>query len=266
MDAKRTARAAVALAVVLLATGVVSAQADDTRSSTTFKVVAHLSTHSVRVNHPVTVSGSVTPVRPGKRVFVKQERRNGMWTTIGSAKLNGAGDYSFSVRPTQSGRLSYRVVKLREGTIGRGASLTRSLTSSRWFALDQLVITPSDQFLLGSVTINGAQFTRSIYAALPILSQASADVELSGRCSTVKGTMGLSDNSSSSAEAEIKLSVDGTTGPDFLFFQGGSKAFSIDVTGHSALGVDMVSQVDKAAYPAIGDGLALCSFRRAPVV
>lgn len=90
------------------------------------KTTAVVSSSSSRVGRTVRVSGKVTPAHAGQRVQ-RQQRINGAWVTLSSAKLSSAGTFSFSVRPTTGGTKYYRVVKPADADHVTGVSPTRRL-------------------------------------------------------------------------------------------------------------------------------------------
>jgi hypothetical protein len=263
----KKARSAVTVAAVLAAAVVpaVSAHATTGRGPSRFTVVAHLSTHSVRAGHSATIGGSVAPVRPGKTVYLQQERF-GTWSTIRTTKLNGASEYSFTVTPLGSGTKYYRVTKLREGAIGRASSPVRKLSSYRWFRLDQLQFTERDGIFFDPETINGTVFQNAMYAVLNSSGGSEfAVVELGRACTSVRGTLGLTDVSDPSSQADIAISVDGAPRLDYQPTPTDSEHVRLSVSGARQLRVDLTDLLATTASPAIGGGQALCAFDMPPV-
>jgi hypothetical protein len=263
------ARSVVAVAVALAAglvpattSWAVAAPPTTAPASTTFRVVAHTSTHFIRIHHSATITGSVAPARAGQKVFLQQEDLAGSWHTIDATKLNAASEYSFTVTPIASGVKYYRVLKLRAGTIGRATSPVKRLNATRWFDLDTLQFSQFDGFTLNTVTINGTQFSESIYATLLVRGDsATAVADLQRRCTAVKGTLGLADSSDPSSSAQITLGTDRTIQLDPTFAPGESQTFRLHVTGVSHLEVQVDNLADKTAYPALGNPEALCALQ-----
>jgi hypothetical protein len=267
MIAKRVLSAvAVAGALVAgLAPGV-SAEAQTVLVPSAFTVVAHLDTNSVRVGHSATISGSVAPARPGKPVYLQQDRF-GAWKTIGTSKLNAASQYSFTVTPAGSGPKLYRVVKLREGAIHRATSPTRRLNSYRWFRLDQMPFSQQDGIFTNPETINGIVFDHALYADLSVPDASEvAEIELFRSCTSVRGTLGLTELSDASSQADIAISVDGAPRLDYQPTTNDSQHFRVPVAGARHFRVDLRNLTDAHVYPAIGGGQALCAIAVPPLV
>jgi hypothetical protein len=264
----RSARSALAVAIALVA-GLVPAMAANAathhappaQAPTTFRVVAHLSTHFVRIHHSASIAGSVAPARAGQKVYLEQETRFRTWKTIDATKLNAGSEYSFTVTPIASGSKFYRVVKLRDRAIGRAVSPIRTLNATRWFSLDTLQFSQFDGFRFGTVTIDGVQLDLSISATLSGSGDShTAEADLQRRCTAVKGTLGLDDISDTGSSAQITLGTDKTIQLDPTLALGDSQAFRLPVTGVSHLEVEVDNRADTIAFPAVGDAEALCAF------
>ena len=72
-------------------------------------VAAHLSAASVRVNHSVVMSGSVTPGVAGVRV-VSEVYRAGHWKVLQVGRTGANGGFRFVLTPRLRGTATYRVV------------------------------------------------------------------------------------------------------------------------------------------------------------
>jgi hypothetical protein len=76
---------------------------------------------SVRHGHAVAITGSVTPVRAGRRA-VLQLRRGLRWVAAGSARLAPTGRFSFRVVPARPGIARYRVTEAAD--VANGAAVS----------------------------------------------------------------------------------------------------------------------------------------------
>jgi hypothetical protein len=264
---KSRCAASIAAAMVAGLIPGISAYAATAQAPSRFTVVAQLSTHSVRAGHPATIGGSVAPARPGKKVYLQQGQL-GTWKTIDATKLNGASEYSFTVTPRGSGTKYYRVLKPREGAVGRAASSVRKLNSYRWFRLDQLKWPLFDHFRFDSATISATQYAHALVSSLIDVDESEfAQASLDGRCTTMTGVWGLTDDSSQGAEAVLAVSGDATA-PLYsaTLVAGPGQRVTVDVRGDRRLLVGVTNETDTGTVPAIAQGRVLCAFDHAPMV
>ena len=269
----RSARSFLAVAAVVLAglapglaANAATQHAPPAQATTRFTVVAHLSTHSVRAGHPAMIDGSVAPARAGKKVYLQQEQ-SGTWKTIDARKLNAASEYSFTVTPRGSGTKVYRVLKLRERAIGRAASPARTLISYRWFRLDQLQWPEFVDFHFEAAAIDATPYAHALVSPLIDLDESEfAHANLNGKCTTMTGVWGLTDDSSPGAQAFIAVSGDATAPlQSATLVAGPGQRVTVDVRGNRRLLVGVTNEADTGAVPAIAQGKVLCAFDHAPV-
>jgi hypothetical protein len=267
MRATTPARSFLAVAAALVAGLAPGVSAEARMAPTSFRVTASLSTQAVRAGHSATIGGSVAPARPGATVYLQQERF-GNWTTIGTKLLNRASSYSFTVTPRGAGTKYYRVLKLRQGAVGRAISPVRKLHSYDWFRFDQLQFLARDGIFFDSKTIAGTIYSTVMYSTLTGLDAKEVGVlDLSGQCRRVRGTEGITSGSDPNAVAEIAISTDGTPPQrDAQFDATTSEALTLGVRGVQALRVVFKNGSAAVSEPAIANGAALCDFDGPPVL
>ena len=98
------------------------------RVSVRTAVTTTISPSRVRVNAPATISGRVTPAHGGQTVQL-QRLVGTSWRASQNARLSGSGTYSFTVRRTETGTTSWRVVKAADADHAAGTGPTVKLTT-----------------------------------------------------------------------------------------------------------------------------------------
>jgi hypothetical protein len=262
------ARSVVAIAVALAAALVpavtslaVAAPPATPRASTTFRVVAHLSTHFVRIHHSVAIAGSVAPARGGQKVFLQQETEFDTWKTIDVTKLNAASEYSFSVTPIASGAKYYRVLKLRDRAVARAFSPIKRLNATRWFDLQAVPISQYDGFGLAVVTVDGVDYS-GLSATLTGPGDLRTLIVDPGRtCTVLKGALGLDDSSDAGSSVDAFVATDRQIRFEATLTVGQPQTFRVPLTGVAHVEVQVYNNANTTAYPAIVGAQALCALQ-----
>jgi surface antigen len=95
-------------------------------TTTVYVVKASVTPTTVAISHTYKVTGSVSPVAPGKAVQL-QQYYSAAWHNVASATLTGSSSYTFTrTAPAVVSKLSLRVVK-PSGAYRSGASPTRAV-------------------------------------------------------------------------------------------------------------------------------------------
>lgn len=113
------------LAAGMIITGGVSADASAAAVTTTI----HANHASIRIGSTVMVYGRVSPSLPGRVVYL-QQRTSGGWKSIAHHRLLARSRYSFTVKPSSTGRKAYRVLKHKSRS---GAP--RSVSATVWLTV-----------------------------------------------------------------------------------------------------------------------------------
>ena len=74
-----------------------------------------------------TLSGAVSPSHAGKTVYLQRYAGSGTWTTVTSKVLSTTSTYSFTVKPTTRGTVTYRVYKPADTDHLAGYSANRAV-------------------------------------------------------------------------------------------------------------------------------------------
>jgi hypothetical protein len=106
----------------LVIVGVASAPADAAARPTTRISLDHT---SIRIGQSAVISGSVSPNLPGRTIYLQKHTSSG-WHAVSHRKLTSRSRYAFTLRPTHTGRFTYRTV-LRK-TASRPRSVSASVT------------------------------------------------------------------------------------------------------------------------------------------
>jgi Tol biopolymer transport system component len=91
------------------------------------KVTGTLNSATIPLGGSVTMKGSVAPGHAGQPVRLQQQV-SGSWQTIATKSLSSTSTYSFTIKPTTKGTLTYRVVKPADADHTLGRSPKRTLT------------------------------------------------------------------------------------------------------------------------------------------
>src|SRR5206468_11157926 len=92
----------------------------------TSTVSARLWSRAVRAGHTVRLSGRMAPNLTGFVVY-RELFSHGAWRVVATTRTITNGRYSFAIRPTVRGHLTYRIVVAARGKLASGVSVTARL-------------------------------------------------------------------------------------------------------------------------------------------
>jgi hypothetical protein len=178
--------------------------ANAARAATT-TVNSRISASTIDVGRSVHITGSVSPAAPRQQVWL-QQHYSGRWRNVKAATLNKRSAYDVAVRPAGAGTKEYRVVRLYT------AGPTVRVAVYKWHYLSDLNPVASytwDGYSTHPTSINGTLYVHSTYWYVSTGSFGYVQWNLRRQCTQLRGTVGLTDDSSSNASVDTDISVDG---------------------------------------------------------
>ncbi len=217
------------VATGVMALGVATLPMTAAHASTAWTVGIKASVTDVVAGHAVTFTGRVRPgsAAAGKKVVLQEKYEPGAsWKTQTRAKVNRHGRYSVSDTPTQNTLHAYRVVMPATGRHAKGVSKAVRVTVYSWTDLIGIDHVNDNSMYFGTVDINGTSYPSSVYAGAS--GQAtSIEFNVGHHCTKLRGTFGISDDSTTGGQAEVGVLADGSSVYDKTFDLGQSESATI---------------------------------------
>lgn len=229
-------------------------------SKGTYRVTATASISSVTLGSTGKVSGSVTPKAAGQNV-VLQELRRSEWTTVASKKLSKSSTYKMVVNPSKVGNVKYRVCKGAYKKTKVGCSTEFTVRVSQWrYLYDLDAVDYDDIYGEDPLTINGRTFKKSLVSEY-YSGTFFREYNLSRKCTSLRLTGGIADDSESGAAGQLEILTDGNSRYDQTFALGESSPIEIDVSNALRVRFETTTDDDDInEYVGMGSPQAYCSF------
>jgi hypothetical protein len=213
------------------------------------------------------IAGVLKPRTGGVTVALQRKFASG-WGVLAAKKTNGQGEFSFPIKPTAAGIVSYRAVRLnRLGEVSL-RSRTVQVTTYRWHNVNDLNITDSDDVndFDGPAAIGGTTYPRSIL--LDSDDTAEEDdgpgfivVDTKGRCAAFTAFVGALDDNTAGTMVRGKVTGDDEVLSDRTYAVGAFDTLVLDIQGFSEVRVDTVAvQQDVKRGLGVGTPMMLCAF------
>jgi len=208
----------------------------------------------------IKVKGRVTPKAAGQKVVLQQRvGTKKKWTATGEAKVKNNGTYKLSDKPSTPGPREYRVLKPGSNGFAKGFSKPVQVEVYRWEKLvnRQAVVTG---FGIAGVNI-GAEYYGSSLATTTASTSSTAEYTLGRKCTSMRATYALTDESVTGAIGTVKVTGDGATLVDHVLAVGTIVPDeTTDLTGVFRLKIDATtSAAPTAATVAVGTPEVLCT-------
>jgi hypothetical protein len=197
------------IAAGALALGLASLPLTAADAGSTWRVTIRSSTDRVVAGHKVVLTGHVRPVAAaaGQRVWLQEKfKPTAPWKTRGSAKVTRTGTYQLVTKPTTAFTHRYRVLMPAVGHHRKGISPTVKVKVYAWSRLTEQTNVNNDSFSFGSTNINGTTYDQSVYLAYD--TSGSIEFNVNRDCTSLRGTFGLSDNSTAGGQGELSVAAD----------------------------------------------------------
>lgn len=256
------ATAALALSpLALTATSTAAPAAHAKAKATAYSVTAKASTDTaIAKETTVKVKGRVTPKAAGQKVILQQRVGNKKkWVVTGDAKVKKNGTYKLSDKPSTPGSREYRVLKPASNGFAKGFSKPVQVEVYRWekLANRQAVAT---NFGYAGVNI-GAEYFGASLATTTAGTPSTLEYTLGRKCTSMRATYALTDESVTGAIGTVKVTGDGATLVDHVLAVGTIVPDeTTDLTGVFRLKIDATtSAAPTAATVAVGTPEVLCT-------
>jgi hypothetical protein len=222
----RTFIIAGALALGLAAVPVTGAEA-----ASTWRVTAKASAHEVVIGKKVVISGHVRPgaAAAGTSLVVQEKFKPGVkWkATKIKAKVTKGGTYKAVLMPTKAFTHQFRVLMPANAHHGKGTSPTVKVTVYGWSPLTSHVAVNQHNMIADTVSINGKAYDNSVRN---VGDSGTIEYNVNHLCTQVKGTFGISDDSTTGGQGEVSIATEATSVYSHTFDLGQSqnKTISLD--------------------------------------
>jgi hypothetical protein len=199
------------IAAGAIALGLATLPMTAAHAGSTWRVTLKTSTHQVVAGKNVVLTGHVRPgaAAAGSRLTLQEKFQPGAkWKKKDQVKVRRDGTYKFVTRPTTSFTHSYRVVMPRSPHHAKGISPTVKVTVYAWMKLDQQVSVNNDEMSFGTVNMNGTSYDDSVVQRWD--THGTVEFNVNHRCTMLRSTFGLSDDSTTGGQGEVSVQSDGT--------------------------------------------------------
>jgi hypothetical protein len=194
-----------------MALGIATLPITAAHAGSTWIVGIKASATTVNAGHKVVFTGTVRPkaAAAGEKVLLQEKFKPGAeWETQKKAEISAGGRYSVADRPTLNTRHAYRVVMPATQKHAKGVSATIKVTVYAWQYLAEMEAVNSDAMVAGTVDINGTPYKHSVYSYYGPTSHR--EYNLDHKCTKVRATFGISDDSTTGGQAAVDVLSDGS--------------------------------------------------------
>lgn len=245
-----------------MALGIATLPVTSAHAASPWIVGIKASSAAVTTGHKVVFTGTVRPkaAAAGDKVLLQEKFAPGKpWVNQRRAKIGGKGRYTLWDRPSVNTRHAYRVVMPPTKRHHRGVSPTVKVTVYAWQYLTKMAASNSRSMSNGAVQINAKSYTHSVFARWRY--PAYREYNLDHRCTKVRATFGISDDSTTGGQAAVDVLSDGTDVYSHTFDLGESQQKTVAIATPLKLRLESVSTgaADTYGYGAFGSAQALCT-------
>ncbi|MCF6376788.1 hypothetical protein L2K70_04150 [Nocardioides KLBMP 9356] len=207
----------------------------------------------------IKVKGRVTPKASGQKVLLQQRvGKKKKWVVTGNAKVKANGTYKLTDTPSTPGARQYRVLKPASNGLAKGFSAPVDVEVYRWEKLAYRTAVTSTITARG-VTIGTEYFGQSLATITPGTA-ATTEYTLGRKCTALRATYALTDESATGSSGAITVTADGTPVASHSLAVGSIVADEqIDLTGVFRLKFDATTTATPAATAAVATPEVLCT-------
>jgi hypothetical protein len=212
-----------------MALGIATLPLTAAHAGSTWIVGVKVSATTVNVGQKVVLTGKVRPgaAAAGSSVILQEKFKPGVpWKKVGSDKINQRGKYELTDKATHNTLHSYRVVMPATSKHAKGVSKTVKVTVYDWVPLTSLTNVNATGISFRPVNINGKSYADSV-VSFRQRDTGSVEFNLNHRCDKLRGTFGVSDDSTIGGQAEVGVLADGTSVYDESFDVGQAETTTV---------------------------------------
>ncbi len=205
------ATAALAAGSLALAAPTQAAPVTSLKQATAYTVTAKVNkTVAIGKETTLKVKGKVTPKAAGQKVTLQQRVGNKKtWKATGTSKIKANGSYVLKDVPSTPGKREYRVVKQASNGFAKGTSTPLAVEVYSWEKLGYRQPVSTNFNVPVGVTVGTEYFGQSI-ATTAAGTPASIEYTLGRKCTQLRATYALTDDSVTGSSGAITVSADGS--------------------------------------------------------
>jgi hypothetical protein len=202
--------ATLAVSALALTAPAQAAPATSHKLAGTYEVTAKVNkTVAISKETILKVRGRVTPKAAGQQVVLQQRvLPKKTWKATGTTKIKSDGTYVIKDDPSTAGVREYRVVKPASNGLGKGISDTLSVKVYGWQKLVWRTAGVQTNVHQANVFIGADYFTHSI-GTVDAGTPSIIEYTLGRKCTQLRATYALTDDSASGSSGAIGVSGDG---------------------------------------------------------
>lgn len=182
-------------------------------AGSTWRVSLKSSSDQVVAGHSFVLKGNVRPggAAAGTKLVLQEKFKPGVkWKAQQvKAKVHQDGSYKIKIKPTKAFTHAFRVIMPADAHHAKGTSRTVKVTVYAWTPLINQTNVNGDAMSFGTVNINGKAYDDSVWNAWN--QQGSIEFNVNHQCTSLRGSFGLSDDSTTGGQGEVSIASDGTS-------------------------------------------------------
>jgi hypothetical protein len=196
-----------------LALGLASLPLTAADAGSTWRVTLAAGSDQAVVGGKIVLSGHVRPgaAAAGTKLVLQEKFKPGVkWRTLKiTGKVSKKGAYKIPLEPTTAYTHAFRVVMPATSHHAKGISPTVKVTVYAWSSLTGHASVNNTGMSYDPVNINGKTYDNSLLNYNGI--GGSIEFNVNHDCIRMRGSFGLSDNSTTGGQGEVSVASDGTS-------------------------------------------------------
>ena len=257
--ARRALAGIVAVTVTATATVALTgsaSSAEDPDPTPAPAVTATLAASSVEVGEKIEVTATLASGKSGQAMLLQRKTKKG-WTKVVKGKsVDGVAE--FAVTATKAGKARYRVLVPATKKTGKAVSDRLLVEIYRWRYLADMEWQEEGDWKTGVVTLAGKRYPESVFATNDFW--GDMEVNLAGKCTTLRGTAGLSDASKTGSVGGLTVYRDGAEAYYSEVTLAEAKDVSLPIDGTLRIGLRATKVDGPSGFPnvALGNAAVYC--------
>jgi NPCBM/NEW2 domain len=207
-----------------IALGIATLPVTAAHAGGTWIVGVKASATTINVGQKVVFTGKVKPggAAAGEKAVLQEKFQPGAkWKNAATDAINKHGKYELSDKAHENTLHAYRVVMPATSSHAKGVSKTVKVKVYDWTPVTSLAHVNATGIQFRTVNVNGKSYDDSVVSTRE-RGTGSVEFNLNHRCDKLRGTFGVSDDSTIAGAAEVGVLADGTSVYDESFDVGQS--------------------------------------------
>jgi hypothetical protein len=177
-----------------------------------WQVTVKAKSTQIKLGDKLVFTGKVGPAgaSAGHKVLLQEKfKPTRPWNTQDTARVDNRGHYKLTDVPKFNTERKYRVVMPATSKHAKGISSSVDVKVYGWTKLyAHPYVNPDNMFPTANLNLNGTSYPKSIVANWTGLSSIEFNVD--HKCTALRGTFGVSDDSETGAQSTLTAESDGT--------------------------------------------------------